>query len=72
MMTANEMAPAVGQTVLVRMERWVLPCLVRDVRNVWGKPQLLVVPVSGSGEGWIDLGRLVRDVAPAGKGLQVA
>lgn len=31
---------------------------VRDVRQVWGRTDLLVAPVAGSGEMWVSAGRV--------------
>ncbi len=69
MMTVREMRRAVGQTVLVRMEAWAVPCMVTDARFVWGRPQLLVAPVSGQGEAWIELGRVIANLAAAGSAV---
>lgn len=57
--TVRELAPAVGETVFVRMETFRVPCVVLDAKNSWGKVRLLVTPVYGEGEQWIELERLV-------------
>lgn len=57
-MTATEMIPAVGATVMVRCESLVVRCRVKDVKESWGRPRLLVVPDAGAGEQWVELGRL--------------
>ena len=58
MTTAREMIPALGAHVLVRFESLTVECWVKDVKNSWGKPRLLIVPVVGSGEQWVELGRV--------------
>lgn len=57
-MTANEMIPAVGVRVDVRFEDLRVTCTVVDVKTSWGKPRLLIEPVSGSGQQWVELGRV--------------
>lgn len=54
-MTANEMIPAVGQTVELNADGLWFACTVADVKFSWGKPRLLVRPVTGSGERWVEL-----------------
>jgi len=63
--TANELIPAVGHTVLVRMECIGVLCKVIDAKNVYGKVRLLVRPQAGAGEQWIELSRLMRGEIPS-------
>jgi hypothetical protein len=74
MMTANEMAPAVGSQVSASFEGLMFDCQVVDVRFVWGRPQFRIAPLHGSGSKWVEMARIFapRASAPAGKGLQVA
>ena len=66
MHTAKQMIPAVGQTVLVRLEAFGVPMTITDVKSVWGKVRLQVAPVGGQGEAWVDADRLVSVLsAPA-------
>ena len=58
MTTALDMLPAIGATVLVRFENLSILCTVKNVKNSWGKPRLLIAPVAGEGEQWIELGRV--------------
>lgn len=58
-MTANEMSPAVGHSVTVRFESIQVECRVIDVKHVYGKPRILIIPVNGTGQQWIELTRLV-------------
>ena len=62
-MTATEMIPAVGATVLVRCEDLHVQCTVKDVKMAYGRPRLLVTPVSGVGAQWVELGRLIAGSA---------
>jgi hypothetical protein len=59
-MTANEMIPAVGAHVVVAFEQVQVACTVLDVKTSWGKPRLLIAPLSGDGSQWIELSRLTR------------
>lgn len=56
--TALDMIPALGARVLVRCETLQVECTVRNVKNSWGQPRLLVEPVAGSGTQWVELGRV--------------
>jgi hypothetical protein len=58
-MTCKDMIPAIGAKVAVRFESLTVVCEVRDVKMSWGKPRLLVVPVSGVGEQWVELSRII-------------
>lgn len=57
-MTATEMIPAVGQRVSVALDGLIVRVTVLDVRQVYGKPQLLITPTDGAGQRWIDISRL--------------
>lgn len=61
--TAVELIPAVGQRVYVRFEDIAVHSVVRDAKSSYGKVRLLVSPMDGAGEQWVELSRLV---APAG------
>jgi hypothetical protein len=64
MTTAREMMPALGARVLVRFESLRIECTVKDVKNSWGQARLLVVPVAGTGEQWVEMGRIRAEAAP--------
>jgi len=57
--TAKELIVAVGQTVTVKVEKWNIPMVVKDAKVAYGMPRLLVSPVEGEGEAWVDLSRIV-------------
>ena len=57
-MTATEMLPAIGTTVMVRFEDLMVACLVKDVKSSWGKARLLVLPIAGEGTQWVEMGRV--------------
>lgn len=59
--TCKTMLPAIGANVSVRFESITVDCVVRDVKNSWGQPRLLVVPVSGSGNQWVELPRIISN-----------
>ena len=56
--TANNMIQAVGHVVQVKVEKWFIPMTVLDAKSAYGVPRVLVTPVSGEGEAWVDLSRL--------------
>ena len=58
--TANQMIVAVGQVVVVRMESFGVDCIVKDVKQAWGQTRLLVSPIKGTGEAWVDCSRCGR------------
>jgi hypothetical protein len=57
-MTAREMIPAIGQQVMARFESLQIVVSVKDVRYVWGKPQIQIAPLHGTGFQWVELGRI--------------
>mgnify|MGYP001616050148 CR=1 len=56
--TARQMLPAIGQSVTVRCESLHVACTVEDVKNSYGRNRLLVRPLSGSGQQWVELERV--------------
>lgn len=61
-MTATQMIPAVGQDVMVRMESLSVSCKVLDVKCSYGRPRLLIAPLSGGGQQWIETSRITAVV----------
>ena len=59
MTTARRMIPALGAHVFVRFEDLSIECWIKDVKNSYGNIRLLITPVTGSGEQWIGMGRIV-------------
>jgi hypothetical protein len=57
-MTAREMMPAIGQRVIARFESLLIVVSVKDERFVWGKPQVQITPLHGTGLQWVELGRI--------------
>jgi hypothetical protein len=60
--TAASMIILVGQAVQVRFEKVSILCNVMDSRSQWGRTDILVEPVGGSGSQWVEKNRVV--VAP--------
>ena len=58
--TVRELMPALGEQVAVRFEDMIFDCTVLDAKNSWGKVRILVQPIKGTGQQWIELGRLTR------------
>lgn len=61
-MTAREMVPAIGAEVLIAVGVGDIACAckVMDVKTSWNQVRLLVQPLAGSGEAWVDSSRLRR------------
>lgn len=57
-MTANEMIPAVGHTVLVAFEQLQITGKILDVKTAWGHPRFLVTPSNGTGSQWVEITRV--------------
>lgn len=57
-MTALQMTPAIGATVLLRCEGLQVRCTIQDVKNSYGRARLLVAPAAGSGAQWVELSRI--------------
>jgi hypothetical protein len=66
MLTAMEMLTAIGKEVSVNFENLSFVCTVLDVKTVYGKVRVQIVPVMGSGTGiqWIELTRIVHVFEP--------
>ena len=64
-MTACEMIPAVGATVLVECGEISVECSIVDVKSAWGKARLLVVPSLGTGRMYVELSRVRLVSAPS-------
>jgi hypothetical protein len=59
MKTATQMIPALNQTVTLRCGDLHVACTVIDVKSVYGRERVLVTPVAGAGERWVELTSLV-------------
>jgi len=57
--SAKEMVQFMDKQVDIAMEKLIVTCVVKDVRSSWGKVQLLVNPIAGSGEQWVAEERVV-------------
>lgn len=59
-MTATQMIPAVGTQVEIKtgVGTVTVLCDVRDVKTVYGSIRLLVSPVAGSGNAWVEMSRI--------------
>ena len=66
MATAVEMAAKVGRSgrvpvTLGRDTEVLMPVSVKDAKTIFGRLQLLVVPIGGSGEAWVSADRVTLD-----------
>ncbi len=57
-MTTREMLPAIGQELLVTCESLQVRCRVLDVKTSYGRPRLLITPIAGRGEQWVEMSRV--------------
>jgi hypothetical protein len=57
--TVKELSFAIGSQVLVRFESLEIQCIVADAKNSYGRERFLVRPVTGNGEQWIEMSRLI-------------
>ena len=53
----REMAEMIGTTVRVKVEGFTVPMTISDVKIAYGNKRLLVSPIGGSGEAWVDASR---------------
>ena len=74
-MTAGELAGYVGRTgemfILDRSGAMItmrVPVTVKDARQAFGRTDLLVSPVGGTGESWVSIERVRLDVRPPAYG----
>jgi hypothetical protein len=58
--TAASMIVLVGRTTQVRFEKISVLCNVIDSRSQWGRTDILVEPVGGSGQQWVERSRAVE------------
>jgi hypothetical protein len=56
--TAASMIVLVGRTAQVRFEKISVLCNVLESRSQWGRVDLLVEPVGGSGQQWVEKSRV--------------
>ena len=70
-MTVKTLHQAIGQTVGLRLEGFIIPMTVLDVKTSYGKARFLVSPNHGSGEQWVEISRLVA-LPSTGSDLVVA
>jgi len=58
--TVQQLLPAIGEQITIRMQDLYVACLVLDAKNSYGQVRLLVRPVAGDGQQWVELSRLVK------------
>jgi len=62
--TGRDLSLPIGCNVTINLDGLSVDCLVLDTKSAWGMLRLLVKPVAGNGEKWIDSGRLQRISQP--------
>lgn len=71
MKTVNQLHPTIGQVVVVRMESFGIDMLVKDVKQSYGQIRLLVAPLNGTGEAWVDISRCSRGYTRTAEGMKL-
>lgn len=63
-MTATKALEWIGKTLFVRTDLGPIPCIIRDVREEWGRKRMLVEPIPATGPSikptWVDESRIPR------------
>jgi hypothetical protein len=57
--SVKEMAELIGRHMSVSFESVAITCKVIDLKMAYGRPRLLVAPVAGSGQQWIETSRVL-------------
>jgi hypothetical protein len=58
--TAASMIVLVGRSAMVRFEKVSVQCNIIDSRYQWGRTDLLVEPVGGDGQQWVEKSRVIE------------
>jgi hypothetical protein len=59
-LTVKALQPALGAIVGLRLESFIIPVRVADIKSAWGRARFLVEPLYGTGEQWVEIERLTR------------
>ena len=54
-MTIKQLMQAIDKEVYYNVDTMKILCIVKDVKLVWQKPLLQLVPVAGTGSKWVAL-----------------
>ena len=57
-MSVKEMSDLIGTTVQIKVETFTVPMVISDVKIAYGNKRLLVSPVGGNGQSWVDASRV--------------
>jgi hypothetical protein len=57
-MTATEMQEILEKDCLLQMEKMQVRCIIRDVRVSFGREEVLVTPIGGDGQQWVNFDRV--------------
>lgn len=60
-MTTSAMAKLIGRTGLLREGELLVAVEVREVREVYGRLDYLVIPLAGEGSAWVSAERVTLD-----------
>jgi hypothetical protein len=61
MLTTRQMQPVVGMSGVLRFEKLDVGVTILDVRQVWGRVDVLVEPCAGSGQQWVSSDRVTLE-----------
>ena len=59
-MTIPEAQQAIGKYFKLPIEEIIVDVMVKDVKAAFGRVDVLVAPVSGSGQKWVNSARLLK------------
>ena len=64
-MTTQQLKKAIGKVLRIDTGSGLeVNVRVVNVKEGWGKPRLLVTPLAGSGEAWIEISRVREVITP--------
>ena len=60
-MTHAELARIIGKVGTIESDRLTIPVRIMDGRTAYGRQDVLVTPLEGSGERWVDAARVTLE-----------
>jgi hypothetical protein len=60
-MTTSELAPLIGRRVSAKFESLWVECTILECKQAYGRVRLLISPLEGSGEQWVDETRILAE-----------
>ena len=57
-MTVHEMQELINRRVYLPADHLLVECVVKNVKQAYGRLRVLVIPMAGKGETWVDASRV--------------